>query len=143
LAVMHSLGKRAKPVQFRMGAPIWWPLTQRSRASAQASLIRPPCPGQHWGLRVLAHGHLAFLQQSADLRCKEVPPGQHRQGAPIQIAPVAQLPECSRRKAEVAGRSPARRTIVPVAQCTGARPCEGRGRRRDSCREHQFPGRVV
>jgi len=49
---MHSLGKRISSVQFRVGAPVLQTVRKdRSRASAQAGFIRPPCPGQHWGLR--------------------------------------------------------------------------------------------
>ena len=36
-----------KPARCNSG----WGLQFRSRVSAQAGFIRPPCPGQHWGLR--------------------------------------------------------------------------------------------
>ena len=54
---------------------------QRSRASAQASIISPLRPGQHGGLRPSS----ASLQQPVDFFCKEIVPGQHRLEAPIWV----------------------------------------------------------
>ena len=56
----------------------------RSRATAQAGFIRPPCPGQHWGLRPFS----ASLQQPVDFFCKEIVPGQQRLDAPTFFVAV-------------------------------------------------------
>ena len=45
------LGKRSQLGAIPGGGSI---PQDRSRASAQAGFIRPPCPGQHWGLRPLS-----------------------------------------------------------------------------------------
>jgi hypothetical protein len=50
----------------------------RNRASAQAGFISQLRRGQHSGLRVLAHGHHASMQQPADRFCKAILPEHHR-----------------------------------------------------------------
>ena len=121
----------------------------RSRASAQAGLIRSLRPGQHWGLRPVfalrATTRQASFRRSSfglDRRqpvrllaaaCRLPLYGSSAGATPaggsfkcrvgsaeckvlhssfsIWKAPVPQLPECSRPKAEVAGGSPVRSTI--------------------------------
>ena len=68
----------------------------RSRASAQASIISPLCPGQHWGLRPFS----ASLQQSVDFFCKEIVAGQHRLEAPLLVEGgwlIVERPQTARR----------------------------------------------
>ena len=90
---MHFFGMEASSVQLRVGAPSLIAVRKhRSRASAQASIISPLCPGQHWGLRpAFALRALAWqaiyasLQQPVDFFCKEIMPGQHRREAPLLV----------------------------------------------------------
>ena len=66
---------RMRPCQGRDdGATPFTRSTSRSRASAQAGFIRPPCPGQHWGLRPsfardtgVGEGRRAEARQCIDL----------------------------------------------------------------------------
>ncbi len=82
-----------RPCQGRDdGATPFTRSTSRSRASAQAGFIRPPCPGQHWGLRPCfarrpppSFGWRAILaswQQPAGALCTDAEPEQHRREAP-------------------------------------------------------------
>jgi hypothetical protein len=95
----------ASSVRKRAWCNSGWGL-HRSRASAQAGLIRQPRPGQHWGLRPFR-----LLAAACRLPLYESRAGAAPAGGSICFAPVTQLPECSPPKAEVAGGSPARSTI--------------------------------
>jgi hypothetical protein len=117
---MRPLGKRISPVQFRVRAPVFrWRRAMvavrqdRSRASAQVSFISPPCPGQHRRLRVLAHGHLASMQQPANRFCKAILPEHHRLEASFHFARAVQ--------ALAGGHQETRRRERRQCRCNGGR----------------------
>ena len=106
--VMHSLGRRANSVQFRVRAPF------RNRASAQAGFISQLRRGQHSGLRPFTS-----TQQPADFFCKEFLSGQHRLEDPVPFPFRASGSEgiedpADRESASLGGASPLSPTIHGV-----------------------------